>query len=328
MILRFRHMYIINLLFISLLLFLNIFCDAPRNNPLDPGNPDNHYYLLQGNVKTLSFPTQPLEGVTVFYTDQEMQTKTNSSGEFSLEIIEAEDSWVRFSKSGYLIDSVYIEWKLTKKVTTEQLMNALPQVENLQVYSVILNRYPSIQTEQVIIKSKITDKDNDIDSVVVVIGLDSIAKSLPYNVTDKSYERTLSIFDLGIAAVEELVGHNFRIIVKDIFFHNFKLDTGTIERVIRDEVIFQSPAGSEITSPSPILAWERFNPGFIFKYLIQIFSAEITPQLVWEKSEIGHDITQYPVDMTLPPDEYFWVIWAIDEFGNRTRSKPASFAVE
>ena len=309
-------------------MFLNIFCDAPRNNPLDPGNPDNHYYLLQGNVKTLSFPSQPLEGVTVFYTHQEMQTKTNSSGEFSLEIIEAEDSWVRFSKSGYLIDSVYIEWKLTKKVTTEQLMNALPQVENLQVYSVILNRYPSIQTEQVIVKSKITDQDNDIDSVAVVIGLDSIAHTLQYNVTDKSYERTLSIFDLGIAALEELVGHNFQIIVKDLFSHKFKLDTGTIERVIRNEVIFQTPAGNEVTSPSPTLVWERFDPGFNFTYLIQIFSAEITPQLVWEKSEIGPDITQYPVDITLPPDEYFWVIWVIDEFGNRTRSKPASFAVE
>jgi len=200
MILRFRHMHGITLLFISLILFLNIFCNAPRNNPLDPENPHNHYYLLQGTVKTLSYPTQPLEGVTVFYTHQGMQTKTNSSGEFSLEIIEAEDSWVRFSKSAYLMDSVYIEWKLTKKVNTEQLLNALPQMENLQVYSVILNRYPSIQTEQVIVKTKITDKDNDIDSVAVVIGLDSIANSLPYNVTDKSYERTLSIFDLGIVS--------------------------------------------------------------------------------------------------------------------------------
>ena len=146
MILRFRHKHSLTLLFISLILFLNIFCDAPRNNPLDPGNPDNHYYLLQGHVKTLSFPTQPLEGVTVFYTHQEIQTKTNSSGEFRLEIIEAKDGWVRFSKSAYLIDSIYIEWKLTKKITTEQLLNALPQVENLQVYSVILNRYPTIQT--------------------------------------------------------------------------------------------------------------------------------------------------------------------------------------
>jgi hypothetical protein len=328
MILIFRHTHSITLLFISLIFFLNIFCDAPRNNPLDPGNPDNNYYLLQGHVKTLSLPTQPLEGVTVFYTHQEMQTKTNSSGEFSLEIIEAEDSWLHFSQSGYLTDSVYVEWKLTKKVTTEQFLNALPQVESLQVYSVILNRYPSIQTEQVIVKSKITDMDNDIDSVEVVIGLDSIAKTLQYNVTDKNYERTLSIFDLGIAALEELVGHNFRIIVKDIFSHKFILDTGTIERVIRDEVIFQSPAGNEVTSPSPTLVWERFRPGFNFKYLIQIFSAEITPQLLWEKNEIGDDITQYPVDITLPPDEYFWVIWVIDEFGNRTRSKPASFTVE
>jgi hypothetical protein len=61
---------------------------------------------------------------------------------------------------------------------------------------------------------------------------------------------------------------------------------------------------------------------------VQVFTAEIIPQLVWEKRQLAAATDSCLVGQSLQPGEYFWVIWALDEFGNRTRSKPASFKVE
>jgi hypothetical protein len=309
-------------------LILSTSCDAPRNNPLDPKKPDNTYYVIQGEVKTLSLPTQPVENVTVFCVAQALQTMTNAAGDFFLETLTAQDGWLRFNKSGYLADSTYIAWGQRKKIEIEKFLNSLPQLDSLLVYSVILNRYPSLQTEQVVVQGKISDRDNDIDSVRVVIDVISSTQPLAYNIIDKWYAHTFSVYDLGIAKVEQLVGHKFEIYVKDIFEHNINIGLGTVERIIRYEPLFHSPSGNEVTSSSPMLTWERFDPGFTFTYVVQIYTAEITPQLVWEWNKLDAEQTSYTVEIVLPPDEYFWVIWAIDEFGNRARSKPASFRVE
>ena len=314
-----------NILFI---LILSISCDAPRNNPLDPNNPDNTYYVIHGKVKTQSLPTQPVENVAVICTGQDVQTKTNATGDFILETISAHDGWLRFQKSGYFADSAYIEWGQSKKIEVEKFLNSLPLLDSLMVYSVILNRYPDLQTEQIIVQTKISDRDNDIDSVRVIIDIILRTQSLEYNIIAKWYAHTFSIYDLGIEKLEQVVGHQFEISVKDIYNHNINIGLGTVERVIRNEPLFQTPSGNEVTTSSPTLSWEPFNPGFQFSYMVQIYTAEITPRLVWEKDNLSHEQTNYTVDIVLPPDEYFWVIWAIDEFGNRARLKPASFRVE
>jgi hypothetical protein len=98
--------------------------------------------------------------------------------------------------------------------------------------------------------------------------------------------------------------------------------------VIRQEVVFISPSGNEVTSSQPDLTWQPYTPGFDFYLQLQIFTSEIIPQLVWGRNQVSADSVSYTVDQELPPGEYFWVIWAVDDFGNRTRSKPASFRVE
>jgi len=314
--------------FIMILLILSSSCDAPRNNPLDPKNPDNTYYIIQGKIKTLSLPAHPLENVTIFYVQQALQTTSNTAGDFSLETTKAQDGWLRFHKSGYITDSTFIVWGQSRRIEIEKYLNSEPQLDSLQIYSVILNRYPMLQTEQIVVQAKLSDRDNDIDSVKVNIDVVSKEQLLQYNVIDKRYEHTFSVFDLGVTKIEALLGYSFKIMVIDIFKHRFNIGAGIVERIIRDEPLFYSPSGNEITSPTPTLTWERFNPGFDFSYSLQIYSAEITPQLVWEKHKLSDDQSSYTVDLMLPPDEYFWVVWVIDEFGNRARSKPASFKVE
>jgi hypothetical protein len=325
MIINTQKKYLYYLLLIQFSAFIT--CDAPRKNPLDPNNSDNIYRILSGRVQTIRLPAQPISEVKVFWLGQIAQTETNLDGNFSIESVGSQNGWLHFEKEGYLPDSTFVQWLDKKSIFVEISLNASPMLDSLLVYCVILNRYPSLQKEQIIVEAQISDDDNDIDSVQVFIAYNDFSADLIYNVSSRWYERSFTIFDLNIPSAERLVGHDFQIMVKDIFGHRFDIGSNTIERVIREEVIFLSPAGNDTTSATPILTWVAFQPGFTFSYQLQVFTAEITPQLVWEKAELQDSLTSYTVDSTLPSGEYYWVIWAIDEFGNRTRSKPASFVV-
>jgi hypothetical protein len=303
-------------------------CDAPHQNPLDPENPDNQYHYLQGTVRTLSIPHQPIEQATVQWPEQSLLTCTGSAGDFKLEMISPSDGWVCFNHEKYFHDSLYITWQNRKTVSIEHYLNALPQIDSLQIYSIILNRYPNLQTEQTAIRAKIIDRDNDTDSVLAINNFINSRQVLVYNINDKWYEKILSLYDLQISKTEEIVGHPFDILVKDIYNKTLIVGTGDIQRVIREEVVFISPSGNEVTPPQPILSWQKYLPGFNFYLQLQVYTSEIIPQLVWEKNQVVADSVSYTVDQMLPVGEYFWVIWAVDDFGNRTRSKPASFKVE
>jgi hypothetical protein len=318
----------LHLLIIILLSLLSASCDAPRKNPLDPENPFNIYHTIEGTVQTISLPSQPIPEVKILWPDQTTATLSNDAGKFKVETINPYNGWLFFEKDGYIKDSTLIQWKNQKKITVDMLLNSLPFLDSLFTYSVILNRYPSLQNEQIVIETKITDNDNDIDTVFLQIPNIHYNVDLPFNVSSKWYQRTLTTFDLNIEKIEQIVGYHFQIQVKDIFDHQMLVGKSTITRVIRDEVLFISPVGNDTTSGSPTLIWENFKPGFSFTYSLQIFTSEITPQLVWEKNRIDSQLTSFLVDSVLSPGEYFWVIWAIDEFKNRTRSKPASFVVK
>jgi hypothetical protein len=303
-------------------------CEAPRNNPLDPDNPANKYQYMLGEVKSVSIPYHPIMDVLVHWPDISISTTTDQSGQFSIELIDADAGWLQFIKKGYHPDSTYVSWQDSDQHFFEIFLNAHTVMENCEVFSVIENRYPSLQTELMLIFFELCDVDNDIDSVFLDIPIIEQTHLLPYNTTNKRYERTFSLYDFDITSLDQLTGHPLFISVTDIFNQTINLDISPINRVIRDEIIFIAPSGNEVTTANPNLSWELFTPGFSHTYSLEVFTSEITPTRVWHEESLPDSLFEYTVDSTLIPGEYFWVIWAIDEFGNRTRSKPASFQVQ
>jgi hypothetical protein len=303
-------------------------CDAPRNNPLDPDNPDNHYKHLQGTVQTLSLPHQPIAGVSVFWPEQLLSTLSDSQGGFHLETVNPDNGWVYLQHDKFCTDSVYILWQNRKTVILERYLNAIPEIDSLQIYSIILNQPPNLQKEQVEIRVKIIDQDNDTDSVLAVNNMIATRHTLAYNTNNKWYEKNLRLADLQIIKTEEIIGHPFNILVVDIFDRTITIGAIDIQRVMREEVIIISPSNNEVVPPQPVLNWEKYSVGFNFTLHLQIFTSDLNPQLVWEKNQLAAETVSCTVAQVLPADEYFWVIWAIDEFGNRTCSRPAGFKVE
>ena len=318
---------------LSILMALLAACDAPRENPLDPNNPDNSISSVSGVVMSEYLPNEPLPGTEVFWKDRGIITQTDDQGRFEIEVINREDGWLFFSKSGFGEDSVYIDWKNQNKISFQILLNSLPKADSVEFYSIVQNKYaPGPEPERLynfVIRAAVFDKEGDIDSVFLKNKSLSFLERLEYNPDSKFYRKTFSNFDLGLQKdrVDEVVGKEFEILVDAASGDRIKVASTNIKRIIKDEIEFISPANSETVSVPFNLSWKRFTPGFSFDYLLQIYTDEISEELVWEE-KVSSEKISYLMEEEIPEGDYFWVIWSIDEYMNRSRSRPATFILE
>lgn len=307
---------------------LAISCDAPKSNPLDPQNPDYNLATIEGLVKKAAGSQQPLSGVKVLWRNQNIIVETDANGYFKIDQIPLLNGKIIFDKDGYSKDSLNISFGNQKTQHVEMSLNAIPQLEDFDIYTSVLNRYPDVQNDSLFIKAKISDAENDIDTVFVKCAELNINKRLLLNSISGYYENKFSTDNLNLSFLDEGIGKNFEIIVKDRSKKNFNVGFSTIKRVIRKDIIFVSPANLNSVSNPIKFIWRRFLPGFNFKYIFEIYKNTLPAMLVRPGVDISKEEFEFTPPIDLPPGEYFWVIWVVDEFQNRARSLPASFVVQ
>ena len=148
-------------------IFLGLNCNAPRSNPLDPLNTGNNLVVLEGFVKTESLPRTPLSGTTILFENSGLITTTDENGYFRLDNIRSKKGWVKFNKNGFVNDSLFVDWGSAKSKNVEIFLNELPNLETISLSSIIINRYIINPIAYLVLTAKISDKDNDIDTVFV-----------------------------------------------------------------------------------------------------------------------------------------------------------------
>lgn len=310
-------------------LFFTFFnCETPRNNPLDPENPNHQLAAISGQVLTYRIPHIPVSSVNLIWKQEGRSNQSDVQGYFDLDRIQSNDGWLIAEKSGFLKDSVHIEWTGQKTQNLAIYLNQLPTLDSLIFYSSIENRRPDRQIISIVTKAKIQDADNDIDSVFIACPPLDVYTNLIYNIDKEQYERSLTMEDLHISTAEAVTGHEFIITVKDNFGNLLELNRSVVKRIIKEEIETLEPVGSELTPPQPTLVWQPFTPGFPFHFMVQVYIDEISPVLVWQKDNIQPATLSVDVDIVLDANDYFWIIWCIDEFENRSASKPEKFYVE
>ncbi len=316
----------------AVLLLLPLSCSAPRNNPLDANNPDRKLSGIEGKVLSLSLPHRPIPGAEVQFRLGQRLAFSDASGRFDLPNVHRYNGWLHISKPGFHVDSVYLQWDHNPQWHGEVYLNAMPHVDSLIFYSSLINRYPAIQILELFVKTRISDADKDIDSVLFESPTLNFATVLIYDTMDRFYEREhIPMTQLNVQSAEEIIGHRFRIIVKDSYGHSDSVCTTEIRRIIRDEVQLKSPAGHDTVSTTPTLYWEPITPGYAFTYTVEVRTDEADPQLVWQKAGLSPGTSSVQVDTPLPKspnNNYIWAVWVIDSFGNRARSKFKSFQVQ
>lgn len=306
-----------------------ISCDAPRTNPLDPMNPDYQFASIEGTIQTESVPHQPIAGVKVFWKNSNIIVQSNGAGKFLIDKLPQTQGWIYFEKEGYSTDSLNINLINQKSQYIEKYLNLIPKLDDLVIYSSILNRYPDVQSDFLYVKAKISDAENDVSAVFVRCSELLINKALSLQSSSGYYENTFSPGDLGLNSIDEGIGKNFEISVYDKSGKEFKIGFSTIKRTIRQDLTFQSPANLDVVKYPVKFVWNRFLPGYKFTYIFEIYTIGDTPVLKKQITNINReDIEITPDIRTLTPGEYFWVIWVVDDFQNRARSRPASFVIQ
>ncbi len=315
---------------VSGLFVLLLSCNAPRENPVDPNNEDNNLSKLSGIVKSLGYPFAPIENVAVFWGNNNILIRTDQNGKFNFQSVIKKNGWLRFECDGYSSDSTFIDWTNSDNSFNEIFLNSKPKLDSLQFFSVVINRFQFKQKHFLEVRATISDFEgiNDIVTVQIENKELRLQKTLVYNPTDNYYTSELSLSDLNSTSLNEVIGKDFRILVKDLRDEIFEVGVTNIKRIINEEIELISPISNE-TSPKLIrLKWIRFIPGFDFTYKVEIYTNEASPSLVYFEENISQNEISHFVNEEFDGNNFFWVIWAIDEFNNQSRSKEGSFIIE
>jgi hypothetical protein len=318
-------------LFLSaFLVFIAISCEAPRENPVDPKNPDNNLSSINGVVKTKGFPFIPIENVYVFWENDNILVRTDENGKYEIPNAVRRNGWLMFQGEGYSNDSTFINWQENNSFSGEIFLNSIPNLDSLEFYSVVVNRFQFNQRYSLGVRARVSDFEGVNDIVTVAIDNEEINlyKILTYDPAEDYYIGELTLRDLNISSLNEIIGKDFRILVIDIDDNDFIVGITNIKRIINEEVELISPINNESVSEPFKLNWTRFLPGYKFTYRVEIYTNETSPILVYSQAEIAQDSISHSVNSHFDGSNYFWVIWAIDEFKNQSRSKPGSFIIE
>lgn len=315
--------------FYCLVVFLaicGVSCNAPRNNPLDPGNPDNKLYALQGLVLTDGKNPAVLQDVEVLWNNETLAVTTDAGGSFLLKCDAQMDGWLVFRKQGYSPDSVFVKWGSQKIITLREQLNALPVASDITLYSVVENRY-SGPLYHLYFSATVNDPDDDINAVSITCDEFNINKALQS--TNKLYSGSLSSYDFLNYNFDDIIGKEFKFIATTANGKSFEVGAAEVKRIINQEIATLSPKNSDtVALPGAVLRWTRFLPGFTFKYKVQIYTDETPAILKWSRENISPDSIAIVVDTTLPSYRYYWTISCVDEFHNESSSKPASIFVK
>ncbi|HUX60825.1 MAG TPA: carboxypeptidase-like regulatory domain-containing protein [Ignavibacteriaceae bacterium] len=321
--------YLYRIAFIILAFAFNS-CNAPRNNPLDPSNPNYSFVSISGTVQTFSLPYTGISGASIYWQPGNVVINTDASGNFQINNIKPVDGELVFQKAGFLSDTINVTWNNARNLNYQINLTRIPMLDSISIYTVVINQFsPPGQSYELTINANIVDKDNDIDSVYVQSNDLNFKKALGYDASSKFYQTTLSTQDMNISDIEQTIGLNFNIIVKDIFGRQFLVGNEKVTRVIKSGVVIQFPANDTLITPTPKLTWQRFTTGYPFTYMIQIYTNDFAnSQLVYQQNSISSDSISCQITTPLPAKNYYWVIWVIDQFQNRSRSLPATFSVQ
>lgn len=100
-------------------------------------------------------------------------------------------------------------------------------------------------------------------------------------------------------------------------------------RVIEGTPRVTSPADGDTVGARPLLQWEAFSAPFDFGYQASIWRNEIGFEVeTWSSDILPDSIHEIEAGQDLINGNYYWVIYVVDEFLNRSRSHEGDFLVQ
>ena len=286
---------------------------------------------LFGYVKRESIPRTGIQGAKVFWKNENMLIQTDALGYYSFNNIPYENGYLYFEKDGFTSDTVFIEFDNQQSLhVPDRFLNSIPELQQLLIYTTVLNQQPDQQKISLSIQAIIHDEDGQSDIDTVFLKCDDLDFSIKLtggaqNIYQSS---SLTAADLNLSSIDGAVGKLFEVYVEDKSGITYKVGSSNIKRIIKQVISVESPANRVVTTSKPTLRWGRFKPGFNFTYSLAIKTDEVISNVVWTKSGISSEDVETIVDKELPAGDYYWIVTCVDEFNDQATSSPGSFTVQ
>ena len=315
--------------------------DAARTNPLDPLSDDfRDEGTLSGRVTGL-YPPFPGRGdirirlVPVGAAGRpELATRTDAEGQFMLGGVPTGAYAVVAEQEGFreAADTVTVASGVTAETTIR--LDALPVVTEQSLRTVHIMRWvpdePVFQLE-VEVAADDPDRPDDVDGAALVVPGLGFAAALERD-GEGMFTATLGEDELPAPGVEALLGQTLQVEVRDASGNTSLGPPMSLVRIIELTPQTESPQGFVfIETNTPTLVWRPAQVPFAFTYRVDVFLVDAAgrPNLIAPASRSGLDpsVTSITLETELEPGDYFWTVWVVDAFGNRSRSREAGFRV-
>jgi len=319
---------------LSFLLVLSCTTDADRDNPLDPrsGKYEN-LGSLAGHVYTYYAPFQPMVSALIALNPGNQTTITNSKGEFALINIEPGSYVVTVSYPDYAPDTAQVVIQSNRITSLQFNLDGLPQLDTLILNSGYQHEhYPFDPVRMLDIMTKVSDPDGlaDMASVAVIIPYIAFKDTLAFSAVVGTFQEKIEEKDLSISHLAELIGQPVYVEITDKVGQVCRYGPQYLFRVIDDEPEIVSPKGSASVGFQPTLKWNPVQLPFSFTFKVEIYAIredQILYPAIYTFSGISSEITEIRLATVLPASLYLWVVSIVDNWGNWSRSKPATFQV-
>ncbi len=300
--------------------------DAPRDNPLDPVNGIE----VTGRVERF-YTTNAIQGAMITLKPVNLITLSDASGNFIIQgDIPGGDYLLTCRADGFQSDSLPVTLPFNNKVTFK--LDALPYFTNISLTTHHISRFfPPDDLFLVQISVSVDDSDGSGDVAQVTMQIpdfsfvDTLTRISPQ---EQQFITQLEPHLIGLTSLGELIGKPFVFQAQDLPGAVNQSDAAFITRIIDETPLTQFPAGGVTLSPPIEFQWSSVTVPFSFSYMIEIYQSFINfSTLVDAITNIPPDKTSFTYTNALPAGNFFWVIYIVDEFGNRSRSKESSFVI-
>jgi hypothetical protein len=306
---------------------------AEHSNPLDPESPlYTQKGSIAGRVMTFYEPFQPITGAMVEIQPGGLILQSDGEGRFEFTELEPDTFTLIAGATGYQEVAAKIEVNPREISSVNFHLNGLPAIQAPRATSSkVATREASSPRIFLDIAVEVQDPDgaSDIKRIELTIPAFSFTDTLARLAGGGGqWQRIFNPAELSQIDLSKLVGLPLKSVVYDFPGAVVSSEPFFLARIISEEPEILSPTNNETTGSAPVFRWQVPPVAFAFTQRIEIFRLDAGfPAFVTAIGNIKPEVRSLPYLGRLSAGVYFWTIRLIDDFGNSSRSKEATFQV-
>jgi len=284
--------------------------------------------MLSGNVLSFYQPYVGIAGALVTIQPSGVAGLTNSAGAFSISGVPAGNVRIIASRSGYLTDTVDTKSLVGSESKADIHLDAMPVVGACQVVTRKIDQWWPHAVYSALVSGTVTDPDGLGDITGAALQVDTMKFAMTYIPAQQVYQVSVDAANLPQGSLEWMVGKSFTVIARDRIGATTVGKSFSVTRIIQDAPIPIFPTALDTATASPELFWTQPTLQFPYSYKLELFRLDQgVPSLLWSVSNLSPSLSNFQYPERLSTGLFFWTISVVDEFGNLSRSKEASFIV-